>query len=173
MRQETEIHRRYRRVRYELRAEMLRERLRKAPCNCQYNYKEPEEREGVLSEGAGARFCMLGAQDIQNWPGNLCDTVENARTCPFYKAKHTRDEVLEHFESLIQDEEWLEEHAPDLATLTWVLETSEPPWYMRILDWLRGEPEQPDEFQALLTSENEGDEEKGDEEEDAPRKEET
>jgi len=166
MRQETEIHRRYRRVRYELRAEMLREHLRKAPCNCQYNYKEPEEREGVLSAGAGARFCMLGAQDIQNWPGNLCDTVENARACPFYKAKHTRDEVLERFEAFIQDESWLEENAPDLATLTWVLEASEPPWYMRILDWLRGEqlPNQPDEFQALLTTEDE---------EEAPRKEET
>lgn len=154
MRPEKEIKARYRDDLYAMRSKRLTERLSRAPCNCVHNYLEPEERS--LGIGEGIRLCLIGAEDIQNWQGAICDTVENAKTCPFYEAKSNRSEVLEEFHRDTEDPDWLAENAPNLQVLIWVLEQQElykegtqdavvgplkrVPWYMKIARWLSPRP---------------------------------
>jgi len=152
MRTESEVHKRYRALRYELRRDLLRESLAVEPCNCTHNLLEITENEA--GKDISVRYCMLGAEDIQNWPGNLCDTTENARSCPFFDPRHTRESVLEGLENTLQSDEGVEVY-PELVTLQWVLEASEPilPWYERLVEWLRGPTVPEDEGPPLLESE--------------------
>jgi hypothetical protein len=152
MRESAEIRRRHRALKYDLRKRLLIQHLKQAPCNCVYNYAEPVERSEPLDGGASSgpvRLCMLGAEDRQNWPGNVCDTVENARSCPFYEPRHEREDVLARLAEGMSDPEWIAEQDPELATLHWVLGEPEPqqPWYVRLVDWLSGT--QPSERLAL------------------------
>ena len=155
MRNESEVRKRYKSRKYQLRQSFLKEKLSKEPCNCVHNYAQPLDRLEPLRGAEGElRLCMLGAEDMHNWAGNICNTVQNARTCPFYTATHTRQTAMDEFTQLLADAEWLQERDPELYVLEWALgdDVQGLPWYTRILDWLQGERVAP--LPPLLTSDS-------------------
>lgn len=120
------VRERYRERLSKIRRDFFRERLAEQPSNCVHNHKHKED----------VRLCMLGASDIKNWPGNMCNTVENAKSCPFYSPVHAREDVVNEFESVLSDPNALRELDLELYVLKWVLEDSTPStWFQRL--WSR------------------------------------
>lgn len=77
---------------------------------------------------------MLGADDPENWPGNVCDTVKNAETCPFFKSIQDKEQIQDEFRRELQDEDVLFRKYRDIAMLTWVLEEKSPDlsWWQKL-----------------------------------------
>ena len=111
MRDEEDVRKRLGAARYRY----LRKYLRPRPCNCVHNHRH-ETGDGYV------QLCMLGSDDPENWPGNICDTVENARTCPFYRNRHNKAELKAKFDLSLQDPDILNNEYRDIAVLQWVLE---------------------------------------------------
>jgi hypothetical protein len=64
---------------------------------------------------------MLGAENPEEWPGNVCDDVSTAKSRPFFEVRHQEDELREEFEEEIQDVSVLASDYKDIAALRWVL----------------------------------------------------
>jgi hypothetical protein len=126
MKAHDEVRRKYLARRRSLSKEFISHELQELPCKCVHNHLHTD----------GSRLCMLGSEDLINWPGNLCQDEETSRACPFFKHRQTESEVLGEFEALLEDKERLKDYDPELAALTWVLEPSRPAWYTRLVDWL-------------------------------------
>jgi hypothetical protein len=84
---------------------------------------------------------MLGAEDPENWPGNICDTDENAQTCPFFDNQHDKATLKKEFDGQLQDPEILFTEYRDVAMLQWTLGeapeevTTNLSWWQRIKLW--------------------------------------
>ena len=125
----------------------------KLPCNCTFNHQqpidlrkkvrnEPNPNYNTISEGNRTiGLCMYGSDDIQNWPGNICDEPSDAKGCPMYNSIHTKESVLRAFNRDLEDQEWVKAQMPALDPLLWVLDgTVTLPWWKRILlrlGWFR------------------------------------
>lgn len=106
MKSEEEIQDRLVDLKYERFLDEYRDRLSCRPKNCVHNYRHEEDGEEI-------GLCMLGAEDPQNWPGNVCDDVETAKMCPFFEQRHDEEDLKEEFESGLDD---------DIQALEWVLD---------------------------------------------------
>lgn len=129
MRDESEVRKKLGEARYRY----LRKYLRPRPCNCVHNHAH-DTGEGTV------RLCMLGSDDPENWPGNICDTVENVRTCPFYRNRYDKDELKAKFDTVLEDPDVLYNEYRDIAMLKWILE-EEPPaltWWQKFKLWFVG-----------------------------------
>jgi len=130
MKDESEVRKKLGEARYRY----LRRYLQPRPCNCVHNHRH-ETAEG------SAQLCMLGSDDPENWPGNICDTVENVRTCPFYKNRYDKSQLKEDFDELLQDPDVLYNEYRDIAMLLWTLEedsevaTTTLTWWQKIKLW--------------------------------------
>lgn len=85
------------------------------------------------------RVCTYGCEDPSTWSGDLCYTAERAASCGWFKpAKPVREAELE-FDRLLEDDEYVRDRYPDVATLQWVLEDRvhkhRPGLMERILRW--------------------------------------
>jgi|AntDeeMinimDraft_6_1070357.scaffolds.fasta_scaffold15250_2 hypothetical protein len=134
MKDEAEIRKKYKELRYRHLKRHLKSHLSSSPSNCVHNL-ECETPEGP------ARLCMLGAEDPENWPGNICDTLETAQKCPFFQSKHEKAELKEEFEQDMSDAKTVYHDYRDLAMLLWALE-EEPKdqevhlsWWKRLRLW--------------------------------------
>lgn len=138
--------------------EELNQRMGKAqsklPCNCTYNHQQPIDLRKkirnqpnpnyntIAESNAKVGLCMYGAEDIQNWPGNICDEPSDAKGCPMYTSIHTKESVLRALHQDLEDRDWLRVHMPTLEILLWALEEETPqlPWWRRLLlklGWFR------------------------------------
>lgn len=125
----------------------------KLPCNCIYNHQQPIDlRKKVRNEpnpnyntisatGPKIGLCMYGASDIQSWPGNICDEPSDAKGCPLYTSKHSKESVLRAFHEDLENRTWVESNMPILGALLWVLDEGyELPWWKRFFlrfGWFR------------------------------------
>jgi len=85
---------------------------------------------------------MLGADDPENWPGNICDTVENAKTCPFFQTDFNKEDLKAEFKALLEDPDVLYEDYRDIAMLEWALEDTVAPdlaWWQKFKLWVMGD----------------------------------
>jgi hypothetical protein len=74
---------------------------------------------------------MKGSQDLATWKGVVCDEAHGglgkASNCPFFKERHTKEEITAKFEVSLEGATFVEvaEKYPDMAALMWVLTESE------------------------------------------------
>lgn len=109
----------------ELKQKHLRRKLHKhlqpLPENCKHNQTHVgtnKEEDGQEEVG----LCMLGHENIEEWPGNICEAPEKAEKCPFFNPKRSKEELIEEFKEEMKDPEVLAYEYPDIAALQWVLE---------------------------------------------------
>lgn len=96
---------------------LVRKRLRRRPCNCQFNREHTFQRNGSTEQ---VRLCMLGI-DKPDWDVDVCEKTEQARNCPAYLPLHSRESVEQDFNSYMGDDKYLQENYRDIYTLKWVL----------------------------------------------------
>jgi hypothetical protein len=136
------------------RVESLAERL---PHKCTHNYRhpldsrkqvngEPNEHYNRVSYERGlpvlqtVGLCMLGSEQPEEWPGLVCDEPIDAKKCPYFTPKASREEVLKEVTTQVQDGAWVEKNLPEAHALMWALEDitlPKLPWWGRFLTWLR------------------------------------
>jgi len=125
----------------------------KLPHNCTHNHRhpldlrkkvrlEPNPSYNSISEAnSTVGLCMYGSENIQTWSGNICEEPSDAKGCPMYQSKHTKEAVIKAFTQDLEDSVWLKANMPELDVLLWVLE--EPPtlpWWKKVLlrfGWFR------------------------------------
>lgn len=116
----------------------------KLPHRCTHNYRDPlDRRKEVLGEPnesynriKDARhlplaqtmgLCMLGVEDPEQWPGDICDDPVDAERCPYFTPKKSAEAVEAEFYENLKDAVWVTEHLPAVAALLWVHDESELP----------------------------------------------
>jgi hypothetical protein len=114
MKDEDEIKKKLEEVKYQYFKREYQEKFSCKPENCIHNYRHEEDGEEI-------GLCMLGAENPEEWPGNVCDDVSTAKSCPFFEVRHQEDELREEFEEEIQDVSVLASDYKDIAALRWVL----------------------------------------------------
>lgn len=123
----------------------LRRRLEatheKLPHLCTHNYRHALDTRKAINDEANEGYnrigdvlhlplaqtmglCMLGANDPEQWKGDICDEPIDAQRCPFFKPKKTDAEVTSEFRAQVKDPAWVSENLPAVAALLWV--SSEP-----------------------------------------------
>lgn len=83
-------------------------------------------------------LCMYGADDFEQWPGDICEDEIDARRCPWFESIQTKEELLAEFVEQLQEPGWVENNMVDVAQLLWVLDQAEIlvlPWWKRL--WYR------------------------------------
>ncbi len=75
----------------------------------------------VLRPELPIRLCMYGSQDMENWPGIVCDSDDVAKSCPMFKSKQSLDDSRAEFMEKLSDDEWVFDNHKDMAALQWVL----------------------------------------------------
>jgi len=96
-------------------------------------------------------LCMYGAEDAEQWPGDICEDEIDAKRCPWFEPIQTKEELLTEFVGQLQTEGWVEDNLPDVAQLLWALEAGGGtevgllviPWWKRVWYWflrIRVEP---------------------------------
>ena len=117
-----DIERRIRDRQLELIRISLRKKLRRSPDNCSHNHTHqiPNTEDTI-------RLCMYGSEDIENWPGDICDRDETAQACKVFSCKYEKQEVIEDENAKLSDNAYIKNAHPDIAALLWVL-TSDSKW---------------------------------------------
>lgn len=83
-------------------------------------------------------LCMLGAEDPEQWTGDICDEPIDAQRCPYFKPREDDLTLTTEFWKSVKDPKWVDENLPAVAALLWVCapavqdapeeqETTEPP----------------------------------------------
>lgn len=93
-------------------------------------------------------LCMLGSQDIESWPGSICEEPIDAQRCPYFQYKLTRAEVYDEFAMQVTNPDWVETTLPAVHSLLWVLgaalRVESASWGARVLEsilrWFRLRP---------------------------------
>lgn len=119
-----EIRHKLKQAKYRHRQRAIRKGLSRKPCNCFFNrsVRPPNQ--------ANIGVCMKGSQDLSTWKGVVCDEayggLGKASNCPFFKERHTKEEIIAQFDSSLEGATFVEvaERYPDMAALMWVLTES-------------------------------------------------
>tara|TARA_B100000745_G_scaffold300393_1_gene254184 strand:+ start:1828 stop:2082 length:255 start_codon:yes stop_codon:yes gene_type:complete len=79
---------------------------------------------------------MLGVER-DDWDVDICDTTEQAKSCPAYLPLHTRESVIEEYESELRDPDTLIRKHRDIYILGWVLGLVDVKltWWQRFKLW--------------------------------------
>lgn len=82
-------------------------------------------------------LCMLGAENPEDWPGNICEDPIDAQRCPYFTPTESKEQIYETFQNDLRDPEWVSAHLPEVYGLLWVLGEElanyHVPWWKRIL----------------------------------------
>lgn len=93
----------------------------------------------VIQEDRPIGLCMYGASDASKWPGNICDDVATAKSCPMFNPRVTVEEAKAEFIDQLEDDEFVFNNYRDVATLQWVLgeRVHDIPltWWERLIVW--------------------------------------
>ena len=120
-----EIRHKVKQARYRHLKRAIRKGLSRKPCNCFFNRSVRPHNQPNIG------VCMKGSQDLATWKGVVCDEehggLGKASDCPFFKERHTKEEITAKFEASLEGATFVEvaEKYPDMAALMWVLTESE------------------------------------------------
>jgi len=116
--------------------EMLRritEASKRLPHHCKHNHRHlldtRKQVDGhsnttynrVEAGGPTLGLCMVGAEDPENWLGDICEDAIDAQRCSVFEPHQTASEIYTQFEVDLNTVGWVEEHMPNLAALYWIL----------------------------------------------------
>lgn len=124
MRSEDEVQRRFAALKVRYLKRTLRKKMRRRPSNCHFNREHTIKKDG---EEITVRLCVLGVERPE-WEVDICDTAEQAMSCPAFLFKQDREAVEEEFEETFSQPEYLRDNHKDLFALSWVLEETEVPY---------------------------------------------
>ena len=143
------------RIRFLL-CEELSRRVREAetrlPHLCTYNHRQPlDTRKSVEDlpnetynrisslEGGPVRqtmgLCMLGAENPESWPGDICEDPIDAQKCPYFTPSASKASIYESFSAQVCDVDWVRANMPELYGLLWALDAHSVyriPWWKRL-----------------------------------------
>ena len=124
---------------------------KRLPQLCAYHQQQPlDTRPNVHGEHnaqhncvyAGAPtigLCMYGAENIETWPGTICEDTIDAQRCQTFTPHETVQGIWLEFYTQMSDDVWVSQHLPEAYALQWVLsETVNEifiPWWKRL--WWR------------------------------------
>lgn len=79
-------------------------------------------------------LCGLNADNPEEWGGTICEDPIDAKRCPLFVPKRSKDALLTEFQEQLATQGWLEEHMPEVAALLWALDDTETtfvkvPWW--------------------------------------------
>ena len=118
----------------------VKENLRASPDNCVHNLthnpvaliprpadlelnRAPRKQTTLVVLDGPARpirICTYGSEDVENWNGDICDTVEHASQCPVFRAVESELELRKQFQALMQDDDYVFENYKDITALQWM-----------------------------------------------------
>lgn len=143
MKDQTQIEERLRRLVLEaLGAHMARFDV-KLPTKCRHNHRQPlDHRKTVYGDsnpsynritsakdvsGKGLPvaqtigLCMYGAENPDDWRGDICEDPIDAQRCNIYNPLVSKKVLYDAFVKGVRSEEWLGTHYPGILSLVWVL----------------------------------------------------
>jgi hypothetical protein len=151
MRSRTDIEER---VRFLLCAELTRrveEAENRLPHLCRYNHRQPLDTRKMVEDMPNDTYnrtadqhglpvvqtiglCMLGAENPEEWLGNICEDPIDAQRCPYFDPSASKESIYRLFRENVLDVEWVRAHMPELYGLLWTLDTRGPnlPLWKRI-----------------------------------------
>ena len=100
----------------------FQKKLGKKPHNCVHNHVQSSlvnKNNKIEVEHTG--ICMLNSENPDAWEGRICETVADARFCPYFTARYDKQKVYEEFMSKVSDVDSLQHEFRDLFILQWVL----------------------------------------------------
>lgn len=103
---------------------------KRIPVNCAHNHKHSFTESGKASS---IGLCMYQAKGLR-WPGDVCEDVSTAKSCPTFLSVHTKEGVLETFLHDLEHKKL----SGEFLTLFWVLDQKESvklPWWTNL--WYR------------------------------------
>ena len=159
------------RIRYLLTEEINRrvaEARTRLPHLCRHNHRHPlDVRKEIAGEPNGQYnrlgrkslpvigLCMLGAESPDTWPGTICEDPIDAKRCPVFSPRATKDSVQAEFYTQLRDLDWVSRDLPEVYGLLWALGSPampQLPWWKRLLlRFLQVRPE-PLSISPALTS---------------------
>lgn len=126
----------------------LKEEAQTLPHVCKNNYRQTLDNRKLVGgevnplynrvsrgEGEGGvslpvlqtmGLCMLGAEDISQWGGTLCEDPIDAKQCPDFERRLSKEEVYAQFEADISNSKWFTENLVEFKVLLWALEKTVP-----------------------------------------------
>jgi len=66
--------------------------------------------------------CLYGCKDPSIWEGELCYTIDKSSTCNWFKPTKSINVAENEFDELMKDDEYVNKHYKDIASLQWVIE---------------------------------------------------
>lgn len=111
----------------------------KLPCNCVHNYLHSPKplpfsnsienqhvpnrsiQLVVIQEEKPVRICTYGSEKPTVWNGDICDSEAISQECPYFTPIKERSELIQEYDSHLEDDKHVLEHYPDVAALQWVL----------------------------------------------------
>lgn len=122
MRSESEIKNKYSQLLGRNLEKLFQKKLGKKPHNCAHNEVHSSlvnKDNRIQVEHTG--LCMLNKDDPSSWEGKICETTADARFCPYFSPKHTKQEVYDEFMLKTSNNEVLQQEFRDLYILKWAL----------------------------------------------------
>lgn len=132
------------------------------PHLCRHNFRQPLDHRRTVYGEANAGYnrislgvvngvalpvlqtmglCMLGAEEPEQWPGNVCEDPLDAQRCPKFEHRQSAAEVYRGFMADVHSATWLKENLPEVSGLLWVIDAElrpsgrRPPWWVRVWMW--------------------------------------
>jgi len=116
----------------------FQKRLGRKPHNCVHNHVQSSLANiNNKIEVQHTGLCMLNSDQPDAWEGRICETSADARFCPFFTAKETKQEVYDDFMSKVTDPEFIQHELRDLYILQWVLGEQEVPPKLSLIDRIK------------------------------------
>lgn len=143
MRSRTDIEER---IRFLFCAELTRrveEAETRLPHLCRHNHRQPLDTRKTVEDMPNDSYnrtadqhglpvvqtiglCMLGSENPEQWPGNICEDPIDAQRCPYFDPSASKESIYQLFKDNVSDVEWVRAHMPELYGLLWALDGRSP-----------------------------------------------
>jgi hypothetical protein len=127
----------------------VREAETRLPHLCVYNHRQPLDTRKTVedmpnetynrtstNEGEPVKqvigLCMLGAENPEAWPGDICEDPIDAQRCPYFQPTATKEAIYKTFQANVTDLDWVRQNMPEVYGLLWALDESgnyRLPWW--------------------------------------------
>ncbi len=132
------------------------EASKRLPCRCTYNYQHnldtrrqvegdpnPNFNRITANEGEPVAqtigLCMYGAQNPEDWKGDICEDPIDAQRCPYFQPALYKEAIWRDFQTMLQDHDRLRAELPEVYGLLWALDgytsSLKLPWWKRLWFW--------------------------------------